>query len=44
MYPYDYMNSFDKFHEIELPPREESYSKLNDRGIPDEDYEHAQRV
>ena len=43
VYPYDYMDSFDKFNE-KLPPKEEFYSILNDEHISDEDYEHAQNV
>ena len=40
MYPYGYMSSIEKFHEGELPPKEE----LNDCDISDEDYEHAEKV
>ena len=43
VYPYDYVDSFDKFNE-KLPPKEEFYSILNDEHISDEDYEHAQHV
>ena len=43
VYPYDYMESFDKFNE-KLPPKEEFYSLLNDEHISDEDYEHAKNV
>ena len=43
VYPYDYIDSFDKFNE-KLPPKEEFYSILNDEHISDEDYEHAQNV
>ena len=42
-YPYDYMNSFDKFNE-KLPTKEEFYSILNDEHISDDDYKHAQNV
>ena len=44
VYPYDYMDTPEKLKEIKLPPKEEFYSKLNDEGISDEDYSHAQRV
>ena len=44
MYPYGYMSSIENFHEGELPPKEEFYSKLNDCDITDEDYEHAEKV
>ena len=43
VYPYDYMDSFNKFNE-KLPPKEEFYSILNDEHISDEDYQHAQHV
>ena len=43
VYPYDFMDSFEKFNE-KLPPKEEFYSILNDEHISDEDYEHAQNV
>ena len=44
VYPYDYMDSFDKFDETQLPPREEFYSELNDEHISDDDYKHAKKV
>ena len=44
VYPYDYMDSFDKFDEEELPPKDEFYSKLNDKQITDLDYKHAKKV
>ena len=43
VYPYDFMDSFDKFNE-KLPPKEEFYSILNDDHISDENYKHAQNV
>ena len=43
VYPYDYMDSFDKFSE-KLPTKEEFYSILNNEHISGEDYEHAQNV
>ena len=43
VYPYDYMDSFDKFNE-KLPTKEEFYSVLNNQHISDEDYKHAQNV
>ena len=43
VYPYDYMDSFDKFDE-KLPTKEQFYSILNDEHISDKDYEHAQNV
>ena len=44
IYPYDYMNGIKKFSEEKLPQKEKFYSKLNDCGISDEDYDHAQRI
>ncbi|XP_068686771.1 uncharacterized protein [Montipora foliosa] len=43
VYPYDFMDSFDKFNE-KLPPKEEFYSILNDEDITDDQYKHAQNV
>ena len=44
IYPYDYMNGIKKFSEEKLPQKEKFFSKLNDCGISDEDYDHAQRI
>ena len=33
VYPYDYMNDFNKFNEKELPKIEDFYSKLTETGI-----------
>ena len=44
VYPYDYMDSFEKFNKTELPTKEEFYSILNNEHITDEDYSHAQNV
>ena len=44
VYPYEYMNSLEKLKETKLPPKEAFYSRLNDEGISDEDYVHAQKV
>ena len=35
VYPYDYMNSFDKFNESQLPSIEDFYSQLYEEGITD---------
>ena len=43
VYPYDYMDSFDKFNE-KLPFKEDFYSILNDEHITNENYQHAQTV
>ena len=44
IYPYDYMDSFEKFNKTELPTKEEFYSILNNEHISDEDYQHAKNV
>jgi len=44
IYPYEYMDSWDKFEETCLPPKEVFYSKLSDEQISDADYTHAQKV
>ena len=44
VYPYDYMNSFDKFNETKLPNKDDFYSILNDENIPDDQYNHAKNV
>ena len=44
VYPYEYMDSWEKFGEITLPPKESFYSNSNLEDISDEDYVHAQKV
>ena len=44
IYPYDHMDSFDRFNETKLPVQQEFYSILNNEHITDEDYQHAQNV
>ena len=44
VYPYDYMDSEEKFSEKQLPQKGDFYSLLADEDISDEEYEHAQRV
>ena len=43
-YPYEYMDSEEKFNDTKIPPREAFYSKLSDRGIKEKDYNHAWNV
>ena len=43
-YPYEYMDSFDRFQETELPPIGKFYSSLSDESISKKDYQHAQEV
>ena len=40
IYPYEYMDSWNKFTEMSLPSIKEFYSNLNMSGVNDEDYEH----
>ena len=44
IYPYEYIESFERFNETRLPPKNEFYSSLTSNGITDEDYAHAQEV
>ena len=44
VYPYEYVNSWDRFNETQLPPIDAFYSNLNMSSIGEEDYQHAQRV
>ena len=44
IYPYEYMDSFERFGETKLPEKERFYSSLSGKGITDEEYEHAKRV
>ena len=44
IYPYDYMDSFNKFNETQLPKKKDFYSILNNEHISDEQYKHAQNV
>ena len=44
VYPYEYINSWDRFNETQLPPISAFHSNLNMSSISKEDYQHAQRV
>ena len=44
VYPYEYMDSWERFNETSLPPKESFYSELNLEDISDKDYLHAQKV
>ena len=44
VFPYDWFDSFDRLSSTSLPPKEAFHSILNDSGISEEDYMHAQRV
>ena len=44
VYPYEYMDRWEKFNEISILDKEAFYSKLNDEGITDEDHAHYKKV
>ncbi|XP_015123336.1 uncharacterized protein LOC107045547 [Diachasma alloeum] len=44
VFPYEFIDDWNKLDEAELPRKEDFYSKLTDQHIADEDYEHAVNV
>ena len=44
VYPYDFIDSFEKFDQMKLPTREQFYSILNDQHITNGEYDHARKV
>ena len=44
VYPYDFMDSFEKFNQTELPAKDHFYSILNDQHITDDEYDQAKKV
>ena len=44
VYPYEYMDTWERFSEISLPSKEDFYSNLNMEDISDIDYRHANNV
>ena len=44
IYPYEYMNSWDRFNETKLPSKESFYSNLYMSGVGDKEYKHACNV
>ena len=44
VYPYDFMDSFGKFNQMELPTKDQFYSILNNQHITDDEYDHAKKV
>ena len=44
VYPYEYMDAWERFNEISLPSKEDFYSNLNMEDISDIDYRHANNV
>ena len=44
VYPYEYMDSRERFDQTSLPDKKAFVSKLNEKGIIDKDYAHAEKV
>ena len=44
VYPYDYMNAFEKFNDEQLPSKEQFYSRLTEEGITNDDYTKAKQI
>ena len=44
VYPYDYMDCWEKFEEKQLPPIEAFFNGLTNKGISEAEYGHAQTV
>ena len=44
VYPFEYMDTWERFNEISLPSKEDFYSNLNMEDISDIDYRHANNV
>ena len=44
VYPYDYMDSFSKFNDTQLPKREDFYSLLTDDDMDEDNFRHAKDV
>ena len=44
VYPYEYINDWEKFNETSLPEKSDFYRNLNMEDITDADYAHTKRV
>ena len=44
VYPYDFMDSFEKFNQRELPTKDQFHSILNNQHITHDEYDHANKV
>ena len=44
VYPYEYMDNWERFNETSLPSKESFYNNLNMEDIDDIDYRHANNV
>ena len=44
VYPYEYMDSWEKFNETSLPAKNDFYSELTLEDLSNKDYEYAQKM
>ena len=44
VYPNEYMDSFEQFQALQLPPKDGFYSSLTEEDISEIDYTHAKRM
>ena len=44
VYPYEYIDSWEKFDETSIPPKEGFYRELNLENITDKDYEQVKKI
>ena len=44
VYPYEYLDSWQRFNKTSSPDKKEFYNNLNMEDITDSDYKHAKRV
>lgn len=44
VFPYDYLDSWERFEECSLPPISKFYNKMTDQECLERDYNHAQKV
>ena len=44
VYPYEYMDNWERFNEMSLPSKESLYSNLNMENIEDIDYRHGNNM
>ena len=44
VYPYEYLDDWERFNKTSLPEKEDFYSYLNMEDCTDSDYTHAERV
>ena len=44
VYPYEYMDNWERFNKTSLPPKKAFYSELNLEDITEKNYNHSQYV